>query len=174
MTIRSDDTAHCRQPGIDTDWFFPPTDDANTPAIKRAKDTCTGCPFSGPCLDYSLRNMVDGIWAGTTRTERTAMRRKLRIVAEPLSFGTGPTNASTAKRMAGRGTPVSTIAAHLGVTPEAVHRILRISGTPSPEPRGSKGVAQLATCPDCGTEMRRSSLGRHRREVCRGRGQVAS
>ena len=172
MTIRSDDTAHCRRPGIDTDLFFPHPDSAAR--IAEAKAVCAGCPFSGPCLDYALRNMVQGVWSATTEEERRAIRRKRGIVGEPLSFGTGPTNTTTAKRMATRGTPVATIAAHLGVTAEAVYRILRDARVPSPEPRGSKGVVPVTDCPDCGTQMRRSSLGRHRREVCRGRGQVAS
>lgn len=174
MTIRSDDTAHCRRPDVDREWFFPPTDDARTPEIAKAKRTCTGCPFAAPCLDYALHNMVDGIWAGTTRKERTALRAARGIKAEALSFGTGPTNSSTAKRMATRGTPVATIATHLGVTTEAVYRILRDAKVEIPEARSKRGIAERSTCEGCGTRMRRSSLGRHRREVCRGRGQVAS
>jgi len=171
MTIRSDDTAHCRQPDVETDWFFP--HDNATHRIDKAKEVCKGCPFAKPCLDYALRHMVDGVWGETTPQERKALRRKQHIVAEPLSFSVGPTNASTAKRMASRGTPVVTIAAHLGVSTEAVHRILRTTGTPSPHPRGKKGVAQRATCEDCGANMLRSSLGRHRRDRCPGREAVA-
>ena len=172
MTIRSDDTAHCRRPGIQTDLFFPHDDSAAR--IDEAKAVCDGCPFIEPCLDYALHNMVDGVWGQTTPRERRAIRAMRGIKADALSFGTGPTNTTTAKRMATRGTPVTTIAAHLGVTAEAVYRILRDARVPSPEPRGSKGVVPVTDCPDCGTQMRRSSLGRHRREVCRGRGQVAS
>jgi hypothetical protein len=117
--------------------------------------------------------MVEGVWGGTTKEERRRLRAKLRIVAEPLSFGTGPTNASTAKRMAKRGTPVATIAAHIGVTTEAVYRILRDAKVSIPEARGKRGIAERSTCGGCGTTMLRSSLGRHRREVCRAREDVA-
>src|SRR5690349_464224 len=98
-----------------------------------AKSICRGgvlgypapCPFLEPCLAYALHHQVSGVWGATSAEERRKMRRRLGIAAEPLSFGVGPTNATTARRMAARGTPVPTIAAHLGLTPEAVYRILR-------------------------------------------------
>jgi predicted transcriptional regulator len=92
------------------------------------------------------------------------MRNKLGIVAQPLTFGTGPTNATTAKRMATRGTPVSEIAAHLEITPEAVHRILRAAKTPPKE----RGVAPQVECEACGTKLLQKSLSKHKRLVCRG------
>ena len=148
--------------------------------VDAAKRICNGdpkagkapCPFLDPCLQYALHHSVSGVWGATSDQERRAMRRKLRIVAEPLSFGTGPTNSSTAKRMAGRGTPVSVIAAHLGVTAEAVHRILRGADANRAQ-REPGGIAPRSTCEDCGASMRRSSLGRHRSR-CVGREDVAS
>lgn len=155
---------------VDPESFHPDLGQ-NADAAKRIckGDPATGkppCLFLDPCLQYALHHSVSGIWAGTSGQERRTMRSRLHITAEPLSFGTGPNNASTVKRMAGRGTPVTTIAAHVGITEEAVHRILRVAGLRSPEPRGSKGVQQRASCEACGAEMLRSSLGRHRRERC--------
>jgi hypothetical protein len=53
------------------------------------------------------------------------MRLKLHIIAEPLSFGTGPTNVATATRMAARGTPVARIAEHRAPSPRTSWRTAR-------------------------------------------------
>ena len=62
-------------------------------AVAAAKTVClTGdrgrpCPWLTECRAYSLRHLVDGVWGGTDEDERKAIRRRLGIVAEPLSFG---------------------------------------------------------------------------------------
>jgi excisionase family DNA binding protein len=44
-----------------------------------AKSICSGCPVKGPCLEFALsRPDICGIWAATTVTERTTMRRDSR------------------------------------------------------------------------------------------------
>ena len=49
-----------------------------TPDWIEATNVCWGCPVKAPCLDEALahhRSADAGIWGGTTRSERTGMRR---------------------------------------------------------------------------------------------------
>ena len=57
----------------------------NVKARQRAREICQGCPFRLPCLNLAVeRKEKYGIWGGTTRHERDALRRKLRLgVATP-------------------------------------------------------------------------------------------
>jgi WhiB family redox-sensing transcriptional regulator len=72
--------------GIDPELFFPiSARGRSTPQIDAAKTVCGRCVVSDDCLSYALRVMPDGIWGGTTREERIAMRRRLvraRVPAE--------------------------------------------------------------------------------------------
>jgi len=61
-------------------WF--PTADRQTGRV--AKSLCAYCPWSKPCLEYALFTDVVGIWGGKTERERSQMRIKLKIKAEPL------------------------------------------------------------------------------------------
>jgi WhiB family redox-sensing transcriptional regulator len=74
-----DGTQPCRD--ADPELFFP--DDAGT-AKKRndqAKAICADCPFAQPCLAYALTvkthvgYFLDGVWGGTTKQQRTRIRR---------------------------------------------------------------------------------------------------
>jgi WhiB family redox-sensing transcriptional regulator len=53
-------------------------------AVKNAKELCNGCVHLVPCLEYALLNAVEGIWGGTTETERKHLRR-LRKINNPQS-----------------------------------------------------------------------------------------
>ena len=65
--------------GTDPELFFPiSATGRSTPQIDAAKTICGQCVVSDDCLSYALRVMPDGIWGGTTREERIAMR--LRVV----------------------------------------------------------------------------------------------
>jgi hypothetical protein len=146
--------------------------------IDAAKRICKGdpdrgiapCAFLNPCLQYALHHSVSGVWGGTSGLERQNLRRKLHIVAQPLSFGTGPTNVTTAKRMASRGTPVVRIAEHLQITQEAVQRILRQGRA---EPAGTLDAHGRKACPDCGRRMKPDSMRKHKRDYCAAREAVA-
>lgn len=76
--------AACR--GKDPNTFFPGPSDT-TGALARARKLCNGCPVQSECLDYALSTRlhsvmsdgkpgtrVFGIWAGTGRNSRAAMR----------------------------------------------------------------------------------------------------
>ena len=72
--------------GIDPELFFPiSATGRSTPQIDAAKTVCGRCVVSDDCLSYALRVMPDGIWGGTTKEERIAMRLRLvraRVPAE--------------------------------------------------------------------------------------------
>ena len=72
--------------GIDPELFFPiSATGRSTPQINAAKAVCGRCPVREDCLSYALRVMPDGIWGGTTREERAAVRHQLvrpRVPAE--------------------------------------------------------------------------------------------
>ncbi|HEY4701708.1 MAG TPA: WhiB family transcriptional regulator [Streptosporangiaceae bacterium] len=63
----------CR--GVDPELFFPISARGRAvEQINSAKAVCGRCAVGGTCLSYALRTMPDGIWGGTTREERIAMR----------------------------------------------------------------------------------------------------
>lgn len=74
--------AACR--AYDTDAFFPREGESDRHITQVASDLCGLCPVREACLDYALRYDLDGTWAGTTRPERTALRRLHGIHLEPL------------------------------------------------------------------------------------------
>ncbi|MFD7707862.1 WhiB family transcriptional regulator [Streptomyces sp. NPDC059786] len=61
----------------DPDLFFPIGSTGPTvEQIDEAKAVCGRCPVLDQCLGTALRlGHVEGIWGGTTETERRAMRR---------------------------------------------------------------------------------------------------
>lgn len=45
-------------------------------AVTEAKAVCANCPVSEACLEYALsRNDNDGVWGGTTRSQRREILR---------------------------------------------------------------------------------------------------
>jgi WhiB family transcriptional regulator, redox-sensing transcriptional regulator len=61
--------------GTDPELFFPISATGRAMAqINSAKAVCGRCMVSKNCLSYALLTMPDGIWGGTTREERIAMR----------------------------------------------------------------------------------------------------
>jgi WhiB family transcriptional regulator, redox-sensing transcriptional regulator len=67
------DQAACRR--ADPELFFPVSEaDPAAHQIWQAKQICDACPVEGPCLAWALRNSVtDGIWGGSTQSERRAL-----------------------------------------------------------------------------------------------------
>ena len=63
---------------IDPELFFPITVTGRAVRqVNSAKAVCGGCPVRKNCLSYALLTMPHGIWGGTTREERIAMRLRL-------------------------------------------------------------------------------------------------
>jgi WhiB family redox-sensing transcriptional regulator len=72
--------ARCAE--TDPEIFFP--EKGQNHHVKYAKKICSGCPFNAACLTEALKvNYIDdhGIWGGTTREERNALRLGMRAVA---------------------------------------------------------------------------------------------
>lgn len=74
--------------GLDTELFFAPENNSNflQANYKMIKKICDSCDVQKQCLEYALRNDVEGIWGGKYHSERKRMRKKLGIKAEPVSF----------------------------------------------------------------------------------------
>lgn len=65
----------CRQE--DPEIFFPIA--ARGPALAQvsaAKAVCRRCAVNAACLSFGLETSQEGIWGGTTREERIAMRTR--------------------------------------------------------------------------------------------------
>jgi len=61
----------CR--GLDTGIFFPELGQNAT----EAREICGACPVKISCMQYAVvNNLKDGVWGGTTPTERRVLRRK--------------------------------------------------------------------------------------------------
>lgn len=54
-------------------------------AVATAKRICSECVHLDPCIEYALYNDVDGIWGGTTKTERRKLR-KVKGILTPKSI----------------------------------------------------------------------------------------
>jgi WhiB family transcriptional regulator, redox-sensing transcriptional regulator len=63
--------ARCKD--LDPGYFFPDREDIITPAVKKAKHLCLGCPVREPCLVGAFENphtLRYGIRGGSTGPER--------------------------------------------------------------------------------------------------------
>lgn len=79
------DNASCI--GLDTNTFFPDAQARSEEVKQMVRGMCTSCPVFSACLDYSLRNKVDGIWAGADEVERKAIRKQQGIKPASLLMG---------------------------------------------------------------------------------------
>lgn len=72
------DRAACK--GADHTLFFPSAaiGSGARPDNDTALAICQTCPVQQPCLDYALalRPRPDGIWGGTTESDRQRLRRR--------------------------------------------------------------------------------------------------
>lgn len=61
--------------------FFPERSDATS--VAEARRLCVGCPVREECLEYALAApyALQGIWAGTSQKQRSAMRAERALVA---------------------------------------------------------------------------------------------
>ncbi|MGW3248766.1 WhiB family transcriptional regulator [Streptomyces sp. NPDC001070] len=68
--------AACRE--VDPELFFPISGSGlGRVQIDEAKAVCRRCPVMARCLEWALAaGHVDGVWGGTTESERREMRRR--------------------------------------------------------------------------------------------------
>ncbi len=67
-----------------TSHYFTIGDTAYYENLEQIKALCLRCPMVDPCLHYALHVNVQGLWAGTTETERRRLRRELNITPAPV------------------------------------------------------------------------------------------
>ena len=60
--------AKCADPWIDPETFFAVS------LIDAAKAICEPCPLKTACLEYALENNYEGVWGGTTDTDRDTIK----------------------------------------------------------------------------------------------------
>lgn len=70
------DFARCK--GLPAETFYLESD-KDVPAVRHAKAICAACPVTESCLEAAHRNREEGIWGGTTESERKLKRRKRRV-----------------------------------------------------------------------------------------------
>jgi WhiB family redox-sensing transcriptional regulator len=68
--------ARCALPEYTSDTFFAKRGHNDTTI--QAKQICAGCPVVEPCLDFAMRTNAEGVWGGTTETERRQLRKARR------------------------------------------------------------------------------------------------
>jgi WhiB family redox-sensing transcriptional regulator len=66
--------AACRGRGPDV--FFP----SRGGPTEEIRELCGRCRVKDPCLAFALAEDLEGVWAGTSKRERRAMRRRGRNV----------------------------------------------------------------------------------------------
>lgn len=76
-------SANCAS--IGTEVFFPENIAQWMDVQDYVKRLCAECPVAVECLDYALRVRVQGVWAGTTETERRRIRKERNIKAIEVS-----------------------------------------------------------------------------------------
>jgi WhiB family redox-sensing transcriptional regulator len=67
------DLARCAVVGADPDIFFmDDKDEPNYNAVKTemAKNICYQCPIQKQCLQFAIKEEMEGVWGGTTTRER--------------------------------------------------------------------------------------------------------
>jgi hypothetical protein len=79
--MKFSDTPACS--GLNTELFFT-EERGNYAHLDYIKKICKTCPVRVECFDYSMDNLVHGIWAGTTKEERDRYRSKHNMVGKTV------------------------------------------------------------------------------------------
>lgn len=71
--------------GHDPELFFPLSETGPAKVqIWNARQVCDACPVQRACLSWALQHGVtDGIWGGSTESERRAMLGQLTVPPQP-------------------------------------------------------------------------------------------
>ena len=88
----------------------------------KAKAICFYCPFRAECLAYSLSHDVQGVWGGTTETDRRAIRVALGVRAHPAAVGDQAVMHERIDRLDNRTSPDTEIARQAGCSDRTVQR----------------------------------------------------
>lgn len=65
----------------DPELFFPEGSTGRSAKTAQAKQICASCPVAVQCLQFAISNQItDGIWGGTTPSERKLMTQRRTII----------------------------------------------------------------------------------------------
>jgi WhiB family redox-sensing transcriptional regulator len=169
MTPRANwrDAAACRD--ADPDLFFPiGTTGPARRQIGEAKRVCRTCPAQTQCLAWALDNRVtDGVWGGTTREERRAMRSLPRRMTTSQEDDCGEEDQPTeheeqgirAQAAQGKATRICS-GARAGDEPGATGA--KVTGDPAPRQRSRGLVTSNATSLGTAADLAQAIVGRVR------------
>lgn len=115
--------AACR--GEPVDAFFPETQGV-PPEVAAL---CASCDVRAECLDHGLRYETEGIWGGTSPTQRRRLRRVQGISIGPAGY------AAQAAELYEAGWTIDAIAVELETTTRSVWRYLDDAGHPVTPPQ---------------------------------------
>lgn len=96
-----------------------------------AKTICRRCPVLRDCLAFALTHDVEGVWGATTDLERSALRSRHGLVAEPITVQLLRDSLFDATTVIDRGgASAEEVAVQLGLTPRTIqrHRAARRDG----------------------------------------------
>lgn len=131
------DTAACRQPGYDPEWWFGLD---GSPEEAAARQVCAGCPVRGRCLSWARALGCDhGIFGGLTAVERRGGPRMGRPRGYTLL------DVERTRDLAGDGHTDRQISDVLGIPVGTVNGIRRRHGIPpgrsAGRPRGGAATS---------------------------------
>jgi WhiB family redox-sensing transcriptional regulator len=128
MTVASSDwreRALCSE--VDPDLFFRTSGGASF----AAKRLCLACPVRVECLDFAMRTPVEGVWGGTSTTERQARARSAGIEYRTDAMTDKQVRESRVAGLHARGLNDTEIAERTGLATDTVLRIRHRLGLPS-------------------------------------------
>jgi hypothetical protein len=80
----------CASGTVDSELFFEADADVKQNQIQTVlpmlRKFCGTCPVQSDCLDYAMRHDVQGIWGGTTHSDRKKRRKILGLKPEPVGW----------------------------------------------------------------------------------------
>jgi WhiB family redox-sensing transcriptional regulator len=127
------DDALCTE--VDPDIFFPTS--SGVPYL--AKQVCLACPVRQQCLDFAMSTPVEGVWGGTTVSERKARAKATGGQYRTLSDSDVRLREQRVLDLHATGLLDTEIGKEMGIAKETVQRIRKRLGVstnrkPSPMP----------------------------------------
>lgn len=164
------DHAACKEPGVDPSWFFPERYDRAGTAP--AREVCARCQVRDECERWARKAgpWLDGIWAGTTPSERGRHGQRKPRDRRPTAEAVWPPHG-TVSRYSNHGCRCGECTAAQSEANRAYKRRKRAEGLPPGDPRHGANTSGYGLygcrCPEC-----RAAAGRSARPaaVCATRG----
>lgn len=101
--------------------FFPPVH-SHPRVWTQAKAICFDCPFRAQCVAFSLSHDVQGVWGGTTESDRRQIRIALGVSPNPGATGDQAVVHDRIDRLDNGSMPDTEIALKAGCSDRTVQR----------------------------------------------------